>query len=91
MDNRMTEGIVELKALTASQRYYQTHKAKRREYGREYYKKNRERILCSVTRKREKPPVQEPTLIIHENVQSPIAEHKRRGITIDLDPVILFD
>jgi hypothetical protein len=81
----------EPKPLSASQRYYQAHKAKRREYGREYYKRNRERILSSVTRKRTKSPVQEPTLVIHENVQSPIAEYKRRGYTIDHDAVLLFN
>ena len=31
--------------LTPSQRYYQTHKEQRKEYGRSYYHKNREKIL----------------------------------------------
>jgi len=77
----------EPKTLTASQRYYQAHKTKRREYGREYYKKNRERILGSVTRKRVK--AEEP--VVEENIQSPILEYKRRGILVDLDPVLLFN
>jgi hypothetical protein len=77
----------EPKTLTASQRYYQAHKTKRREYGREYYKKNRERILGSVTRKRVK--AEEP--VIEEHIQSPILEYKRRGILVDLDPVLLFN
>jgi hypothetical protein len=81
----------EPKPLTASQRYYQAHKTKRREYGREYYKKNRERILGAVTRKRGKAPVQVEEPVVEEHIQSPIAEYKRRGITIDLDPVLLFN
>jgi hypothetical protein len=31
--------------LSPSQRYYQTHKEKRKAYGRDYYHKNREKIL----------------------------------------------
>ena len=33
------------KQLTPSQRYYQTHKEQRKQYGREYYHKNRDKIL----------------------------------------------
>jgi hypothetical protein len=84
--------------LSASQRYYQAHKTQRREYGREYYRKNRERILGSITRKRTKEPVSKgPVLTITEiptvplNESSPLAEHKRRGVTLELNPVLLFN
>lgn len=33
------------KQLTASQRYYQSHKEQRKAYGRDYYHKNRDKIL----------------------------------------------
>ena len=39
--------------LTPAQRYYQKHKEARQNYGREYYAKNRERILASLDKKRE--------------------------------------
>lgn len=83
-------------ALSASQRYYQAHKTQRREYGREYYRKNRERILGSITRKKAK--THDPVLTIKEipeaspqNETSPLAEHKRRGVTIELNPVLRFN
>jgi hypothetical protein len=31
--------------LTASQRYYQTHKEERKQYGRKYYQDNKAKIL----------------------------------------------
>mgnify|MGYP007090473667 CR=1 FL=1 len=34
--------------LTASQRYYQTHKEARKEYGRKYYQENKAKILESL-------------------------------------------
>jgi len=82
------------KTLTASQRYYQAHKTQRREYGREYYKKNRERILGSMTRKKSKDPVltiKEIPAASPQNETSPISEHKRRGVSIELNPVLRFN
>ena len=80
--------------LSASQRYYQAHKTQRREYGREYYRKNREKILGSITRKKAKNPVltiKEIPVASPQNETSPLAEHKRRGVTIELDPVLRFN
>lgn len=42
--------------LTASQRYYQNHKDQRKQYGREYYRKNRDKILKGLKGKKETPP-----------------------------------
>lgn len=83
-----------LTSLSASQRYYQAHKTQRRAYGREYYRKNRERILGSITRKAAKTT--EPSLHIREIPEpshdtSPIRPHKRRGITLELNPVLRFN
>lgn len=47
--------------LTPAQRYYQTHKEAKKQYGREYYHTNRDRILKSIKEKKEQviqvPPV----------------------------------
>jgi hypothetical protein len=48
--------------LTPAQRYYQTHKEAKKQYGREYYHNNRDRILKSIKEKKEQviqvlPPV----------------------------------
>lgn len=41
-----------MEKLTPAQRYYQKHKEARRAYGREYYKKNKDKILKNIeTRK----------------------------------------
>ena len=77
---------------TSSQRYYQTHKAKRREYGREYYEKNKDRILSVAAEKRETrrqlrdnppPPPPPPAPVVPEPCEvqqvSPLRHFKRRG------------
>ena len=78
--------------LTPAQRYYQNHREKRREYGREYYAKNKDRILENLEKRKEerdrvlrtlgdyKPP-EPPSLVVEEERQiSPIKAFKRRGI-----------
>ena len=79
----------EPKPLTASQRYYQSHKEKRREYGREYYKKNRDRILKLVSEKRKgkDAPVE---IEVEERAPSPIREYKRRGVQQSQNNIITF-
>lgn len=42
--------------LSASQRYYQNHKEQRKQYGREYYRKNRDKILKGLREKKESTP-----------------------------------
>jgi hypothetical protein len=42
--------------LTPAQRYYQTHKEAKKQYGREYYHNNKERILKSIKEKKVKAP-----------------------------------
>ena len=44
---------MELSELSPAQRYYTTHKAQRQEYAREYYYKNRDRILATNKEKRD--------------------------------------
>jgi hypothetical protein len=73
----------ETPVLTAAQRYYQTHKAERRAYGREYYAKNKERILAAIR----KTKTQEPTVVIVEpqhNETSPIGEFRGRGSRVSV-------
>jgi len=74
---------------TAAQRYYQAHIEKRRAYGREYYKQNKEKILASNAKLREArappPPPPEP-----QNQQSPLEGYKRRGISNTSPAVVLF-
>jgi hypothetical protein len=76
----------ETPALTASQRYYQSHKDQRRTYGREYYAKNRDRILSSIAAKKEasinaRPVVVETptTTVVDLNQASPLAPYRGRG------------
>ena len=73
-------------ALTASQRYYQSHKDQRRTYGREYYAKNRERILASIAAKKgsctnARPEVVETptTTVVDLNERSPLDPYRGRG------------
>ena len=82
----------EPKPLTASQRYYQSHKDKRREYGREYYRKNRDRILKLVSEKRKgtDAPV-EVEVKSTERAPSPIREYKRRGVQQSQNNIITFN
>ncbi|NBR24168.1 MAG: hypothetical protein EBU08_10435 [Micrococcales bacterium] len=44
---------MELADLSAPQRYYETHKQQRQEYARNYYYKNRDRILAANKEKRD--------------------------------------
>ena len=39
--------------MTPAQRYYQNHKDSRKQYGREYYERNKERILEANKKKKE--------------------------------------
>jgi hypothetical protein len=79
---------------TAAQRYYQAHKDERRAYGREYYRKNKEKILTMIAKNREAkpppPPPPPPTPAPH-NVREPLEEHKRRGISSRSPAVVLFN
>jgi len=73
----------ETPALTAAQRYYQTHKAERRAYGRDYYAKNKERILAAIR----KTKAQETTPVVAEhtsNDTSPIGEFRGRGSRVSV-------
>ena len=82
--------------LTPAQRYYQAHKDERRAYGREYYAKNKARILASIEAKKAQnrpPPDPFPesiTIVGEENQTSPIAQYKRRGIQVREAGVVEF-
>ena len=89
--------------LTPAQRYYQAHKEERRAYGREYYAKNKDRILATIEAKKAKnrppPPdpfpdsielIVEPLEVRGENQSSPIAQYKRRGIQVREAGVVEF-
>jgi hypothetical protein len=55
-----------MESLTPAQRYYQTHKEAKKQYGREYYHNNRDRILKAIKDKKEKiPEVVPPTVPSH--------------------------
>jgi hypothetical protein len=61
------------KQLTPSQRYYQSHKEQRKAYGREYYHKNRDKILQGLKdTKTSKPASDRPKL--EKNLSSPIID-----------------
>jgi hypothetical protein len=82
----------ETPGLTASQRYYQSHKAERRAYGREYYAKNKDRILAAIR----KTKTQEPTLTVVEpepnhNQVSPIGEFRGRGPRVSVREEVAVD
>ena len=62
------------KKLTPAQRYYQNHKEARKAYGREYYEKNREKILEANKKKVEFKPE-----IIPPVVPSPLDNFRGRG------------
>jgi hypothetical protein len=55
--------------LSASQRYYQTHKDERKAYGRKYYQENRDKILESVKERKKvikqasNPEINPPVLV----------------------------
>ena len=60
--------------LTPAQRYYQTHKEAKKQYGREYYHNNRDRILKTIKDKKEKAiPILAPV------TPSPLDAHRGRG------------
>ena len=81
--------------LTPSQRYYQNHKEKRQAYGREYYQKNKDKILASIaSTKKPKPvstPAPHPSPPESPHIAEPIAEFKRRGITQKAPATVLFN
>ena len=60
--------------LTPAQRYYQTHKDAKKEYGRNYYYANREKILKSIRDKKEKPSILVPV------APSPLDAYRGRGV-----------
>ncbi len=59
----------ETKTLTPSQRYYQSHKEQRKTYGRDYYHKNRERILKGL---KDTKATKKPDTVLPEKTSSPI-------------------
>ena len=65
------------KKLTPAQRYYQNHKEARKAYGREYYEKNREKILETNKKKVEIKPE-----FISPVVPSPLDNFRGRGIKV---------
>lgn len=84
--------------LTPAQRYYQAHKEQRREYGREYYAKNRDKILERLERRKADrvtpEPLPEPVAPSEEDQVrqvSPIASYKRRGGLINRREGVTID
>jgi len=78
--------------LTAAQRYYQKHKETRRAYGREYYQKNKAKILAATLKNRgdrAQPPPPSPPESPH--IEEPLLGHKRRGITQQSPAVVSFN
>ena len=70
--------------LTPAQRYYQNHKETRKAYGREYYEKNKERILEANQKKKKVsfvPETIKPELLLPV-VPSPLDNFKGRGIIV---------
>lgn len=79
-------------SLTAAQRYYQAHKEKRRAYGREYYQKNKAKILEAIAKSREEhAPPRPPSPPESPHVAEPLQGHKRRGITQTSPAVVSFN
>ena len=80
--------------LSPAQRYYQAHKEERRAYGREYYAKNKDRILATIEAKkalnRPTPAPESIILAVEGNQVSPIAQYKRRGIQVQAPGVVEF-
>lgn len=78
------------KTLTAAQRYYQAHKEKRRTYGREYYQKNKAKILAAIAKTREErvPAPETPEI---PNIPEPLRDFKRRGITQHSPATVSFN
>jgi hypothetical protein len=79
--------------LTAAQRYYQAHKEKRRAYGREYYQKNKAKILAAIGKSREEnpPPPPPPSPPESPHTPEPLLGYKRRGITQQSPAVVSFN
>jgi hypothetical protein len=84
--------------MSASQRYYQAHKDQRRAYGREYYQRNRDKILAAATKKRARTPAPAtptpapvPQTVPESRAPSPLREHKRRGILHTQNTVLTFN
>jgi len=76
-----------LQNLTPAQRYYQTHKDAKKEYGRNYYYANRDKILKSIKDKKEKPSILIPV------APSPLDAHRGRGIKVAdaVNTIVYFD
>lgn len=72
--------------MTPAQRYYQNHKEQRRAYGREYYAKNKERILATIHARKAETQAREPEVEEEEEEEDePVIEivqpvQKRRGV-----------
>ena len=79
--------------LTAAQRYYQKHKETRRAYGREYYQKNKAKILAGVAKNREikEPEPSPPSPPESPHIAEPLLPYKRRGITQHSPAVVSFN
>jgi len=71
------------KKLTPAQRYYQNHKESRKAYGRDYYEKNKEKIL-EANQKKKVSFAPEPLIpkIISPVVPSPLDKFRGRGIVV---------
>jgi hypothetical protein len=73
------------KKLTPAQRYYQNHKESRKAYGREYYEKNKDKILEANQKKKVSftPVVATPEPeICPYIVPSPLDKFRGRGIVV---------
>jgi hypothetical protein len=69
------------KKLTPAQRYYQNHKEARKTYGREYYEKNKERILEANKKKKVSfAPETIKSELLSPVVASPLDNFRGRGI-----------
>lgn len=80
------------KTLNAAQRYYQAHKEKRRAYGREYYQKNKAKILAAIAKTREeRAPVEDPSPPETPHTPEPLRDYKRRGITQHSPATVSFN
>tara|TARA_R110000868_G_scaffold15732_1_gene71766 strand:+ start:377 stop:613 length:237 start_codon:yes stop_codon:yes gene_type:complete len=61
--------------LTPAQRYYQTHKEAKKQYGRDYYYKNRDKILKTIKDKKA------PSIDVCVPVaSSPLDAYRGRGV-----------
>ena len=63
--------------LTPAQRYYQNHKDARKAYGREYYERNKDKILEANKKKKEQMPE-----TIAPVASSPLDKFRGRSIKV---------